>query len=344
MTSQEENSDESLQKRDIMSASSTPFDDIRALTQSIPARDEQIYSDVMAVIGPKGDDLRIIGRLNAPIAWLASWQGRRLPAIDRPLVAVFVGSHGAAAHVLGEDPAAGGAARAKLMTEGAAGVRAIASSYQTAFKVFEMGTELPCADMREEPSLSERDCAAAIAFGMEVVAEGADILALGNAGYGSATAAAAIAAALYGGQTSYWAGGSADIAPRRIAAVDAALKTHSNHLGDPLQVLARFGGRDLAGMAGAILAARHQRIPVLLDGFVVCAAAAILHSINPDALTHCFAAHATAEPAHKALLDRLGLDPIHDFQIGLGDGTGGALAIGTLKAAAAAANTLLEQV
>ena len=327
-----------------MTANAKPFDDIRALTQSIPAMDQQGYDEVLSVIGEGGDSLRLIGALDRPVAWLASWQGKHFAAIERPLVAVFVGSHGVAETVLGVDPAIGGAQRAALMTEGAAGVRAIAGAYQCAFKVFELGTEMPSADMTHGSSLSERDCAAAIAFGMEVIAEGADIIALGNAGFGSATAAAAIATALYGGQTNYWAGGSADMAPKRIAAVDEALKLHSEHLADSLEVLARFGGRDLAGMVGAILAARHQRIPVLLDGFVVCAAAAILHSINPRALDHCYASHATAEPAHKALLDRLGLSPILDFQIGVGDGTGGALAIGTLKAASAAANTLLEAV
>ena len=133
------------------------------------------------------------------------------------------------------------------------------------------------ADMTKAESLSERDCAAAIAFGMEVVAEGADIIALGNAGFGSASAAAAIALGLFGGTAEYWAGGEGEAAQARIKLVSEGAKLHKDLLGDPLEVLRCFGGRDIAGMVGAILAARHQAIPVILDGYVVCAAAAVLH-------------------------------------------------------------------
>ena len=107
-------------------------------------------------------------------------------------------------------------------------------------------------------------------------------------------------------------------------------------------MLRRFGGRDIAGLVGAILAARHQRIPVLLDGFVVCAAAAVLHKIDPGAIDHCYAGHISAEPAHGALLDRLGLSPLLDMGIGVGDGTGAGLAMGQLKAAASAAALMSE--
>jgi len=121
-----------------------------------------------------------------------------------------------------------------------------------------------------------------------------------------------------------------------------ATNVHKTSLSDPLEILRCFGGRDISGMVGAILAARHQSIPVILDGFVVSAAAAILHEINPDSISHCIAGHVSSEPAHNALLDRLGLSPLLDFDIGMGDGTGAAMAIGTLKSAAAAIQTMGE--
>ncbi|WP_033315005.1 nicotinate-nucleotide--dimethylbenzimidazole phosphoribosyltransferase [Robiginitomaculum antarcticum] len=317
-----------------------PFDDIRALINSVPPRDNDCAEQLETALGH--DPLRFLGDLSAPVTWLAGWQGTLRPDITRPLVAVFVGSHGVAQRVLDTDPAAGAAARVKLLTEGPASVRSLAATAEAAFKIFELGTEVPCADMTEGPSLSERDCAAAIAFGMEVVAEGADVLVLGNAGYGAATAAAAVARGLYGGQTEYWAGGSADIAPKRIAAVSAATKLHSDHLTDPLEILARMGGRDISGMVGALLAARHQHIPVLLDGFVCCTAAAILHHINPDAIANCYAAHATREPGHKALLERIGKPPFLDLGIGVGDGSGAILAMGMLQSACRAATTMAD--
>ena len=313
-----------------MTSTGRPFDDIRALTDSMPEADESACDHVKHVIADFGETLSPLGSNAHYAKWLAKWQGRA-PSIDRPLVTVFAGSHGVAKDVFGDDVIPRAQARVKAMTEGAAGVRGVAVSLQAAFKVFELGIEYPAADFTQEPSLSEKDCAAAIAFGMEVVAEGADIIALGNAGFGSATAAAAIALGLYGGTAEYWAGGEGEAATSRIKAVNAGTALHKNLLSDPLEVLRCFGGRDIAGMVGAILAARHQAIPIILDGYVVCAAAAVLHKIHPNSIDHCIAGHVTAEPAHQALLDRLGLKPMHDMGIGIGDGTGAAFALGTLR-------------
>ena len=108
----------------------------------------------------------------------------------------------------------------------------------------------------------------------------------------------------------------------------------------PLEILRHYGGRDIAGVVGAILAARHQRIPVILDGYVVCAAAAVLHRINPSTLDHCIAAQVTIEPAHQALLDRIEKTPAMELEINIGDGTGGAFALSALKAAAAGLRSL----
>ncbi len=319
--------------------SGRPFDDIRALTDSMPQADEASCDHVKHVIADFGEYLSPLGRNTRYAKWLASWQGKA-PSIDRPLIAVFAGTHDVAKQGSDDDIISRAQARVKSMTEGAAGVRGVSTSLQAAFKVFELGIEYPAADFTAEPSLSEKDCAAAIAFGMEVVAEGADIIALGNAGFGSATAAAGIALGLYGGTAEYWAGGDGDAASSRIKAVAEGANLHKGLLSDPLEVLRCFGGRDIAGMVGAILAARHQAIPVILDGYVVCAAAAVLHKLDPESIAHCIAGHVTAEPAHQALLDRMGLEPMHDMGIGIGDGTGAAFALGTLRSTCQALATL----
>jgi len=317
-----------------------PFDDIRALVSSIPELGEE-HSELVTdkLINSLGD-LKPLGKMDKAVSWLAAWQHTSNPTIEKPLVAVFVGTHAIAKTVFEADPVALAKKRVTSLSEGKASVRGIAAAQNAAFKVYEMGIEIPCADMSEEPTLTERECAAAIAFGMEVVAEGADIVILGNAGVGSATAAACIARGLYGGTTDYWAGGKNESAHRRIAAVKKAAARHKDYLNDPLEVLRRFGGRDIAGMVGAILAARHQKIPVLLDGFVSCSAAGVLHKIAPNALDHCLAGHVTTEPAHGALLDRIGKKPLLDLGIGIGDGSGAALALGVLRAAAAGSNEL----
>jgi len=145
---------------------------------------------------------------------------------------------------------------------------------------------------------------------MEVVAEGADIIVLGAAGLGAATASAAINIALFGGAANYWAGGEG--AEDRIKVVQAGIAKHT----------------------------RHQRIPILLDGYVSCTAAAILHAVDPSSIDHCIASHQSAEPAHDALLSRLGLTPVVNLEINIGDGTGGALALAVLKAAGAGLTSL----
>ncbi|MBL4870282.1 MAG: nicotinate-nucleotide--dimethylbenzimidazole phosphoribosyltransferase, partial [Robiginitomaculum sp.] len=202
-----------------------------------------------------------------------------------------VGTHKVAKFVSGSDPVAQAKNRVEMLSSGQAALRGIATSQGAAYKIYEMGIEEPAGDMQIEASLSEIECARAIAFGMEVVSEGADLIIIGNAGIGTATAAAGITRGLYGGAAQYWAGGQGEAAQRRIEAVGIATHFHKDILTDPLEVLRCFGGRDIAGMVGAILAARHQNVPVLLDGYAVCSAAAILYALNPLALDHCLAAH-----------------------------------------------------
>ncbi|WP_409431821.1 nicotinate-nucleotide--dimethylbenzimidazole phosphoribosyltransferase [Litorimonas sp. RW-G-Af-16] len=326
------------------SATANPFDDIRALMAKMPEADEAIHDSVMAATQVLGRSLHPVGKLDETLAWLASWQGAAMPSVARPLISVFAGTHGVASEVFDGDVIAYSKARVASLTEGRSAVRGIAANSGAAFKVYEFGIEHPSNNFTQGPSLSERDCAAAIAFGMEVVAEGADVIVLGNAGIGAATAAAAIALGLYGGGEEYWAGGHGEDATRRINAVEAGAQEHKGHMSDPLEILRIFGGRDIAGIVGAILAARHQRIPVILDGYVVCAAAAILHKINPASIDHCMAAHVSQEPAHQALLDRMTMKPMLDLELNIGDGTGGAMAMTMLKAAAAGLLTLQDGV
>lgn len=317
-----------------------PFDDIRKLTANLPTGDLEAEKRLAEKLETSLGGLKPLGRLDKAVSWLARWQSTDEPGLSKPLVSVFIGSHDVTKYILDADPVAGAQARIDAMSSGSASVRGIAGAESAFFKVFEMGIHAPAADMRTEPSLSEAECAAAIAYGMEVVAENCDIIVIGCAGFGTATAAAGISRGLFGGTAGYWAGGEGAQAKRHIAAVEMAATTHKDMLGDPLEILRCFGGRDIAGMVGAILAARHQNIPVLLDGYAVCSAAAILHALNPAALDHCLAAHISVEPAHGALLDRIAKKPLLDFGLGIGDGSGAALALGVLRAASAGAREL----
>ncbi|MFN8995880.1 MAG: nicotinate-nucleotide--dimethylbenzimidazole phosphoribosyltransferase, partial [Pseudomonadota bacterium] len=206
-------------------------------------------------------------------------------------------------------------------------------------KVFELALDIPTGDIASGPALDEAACAATMAFGMEAIAGGTDLLVLGEMGIGNTTIAAAIYHGLYGGEARQWVGrgtGLDDVGlQRKIAVVEEAVALHRPHLGDPLEVLRRLGGREIAAIAGAIMAARLQRVPVILDGYVVCAAAAVLNAIDPSALDHCIAGHLSAEGAHAKVLRRLGKKPLLDRGMRLGEAAGGALAVAVVKAAVA---------
>jgi nicotinate-nucleotide--dimethylbenzimidazole phosphoribosyltransferase len=259
--------------------------------------------------------------------------------VERPTVVVFAGNHGVVAQGVSPYPASVTEQMLKNFSSGGAAVNQICATYGAGLKVFELALQLPTKDITQAPAMEARECVATIAFGMEAIAGGADLLALGEMGIGNTTVAAAIYTALFGGKAEDWVGRGTGVddegLKRKIDAVERALELHRDHLSDPFEVLRRLGGREIAAMVGAILAARMERTPVLLDGFVVCAAAAVLHALDSSALDHCLAGHVSAESAHAKALEKLGKKPLLDLGMRLGEGSGAALAIGVVKAAVA---------
>jgi len=322
-----------------MPASALPFDDIRTLLAELPAIDQ----DAVAAVRERDRELTkpagALGRLEEIVEWLAGWQGKAPPTIERPLVCVFAGNHGVVAQGVSAYPASVTRSMVENFGAGGAAINQICATFNLGLKVFELALDIPTRDMTEGPALEEAECAATFAYGMEATASGADLLCLGEMGIGNTTAAAAIYLALYGGTPQDWTGRGAGVddtgLARKNAAVARALDLHGAHRKDPLEVLRRLGGREIAALAGAIAAARMQRIPVLLDGYIACAAAAVLHAMNPAALDHCLAAHVSAEGGHREVLRRLGKAPLLDLGMRLGEGSGAALAAAIVKAAAA---------
>ena len=202
-----------------------------------------------------------------------------------------------------------------------------------------MNLETPTADIVEAPAMSEEECARAIAYGMMAVEPGIDALAVGEMGIANTTVAAALCLALFGGDAADWTGPGTGVAGAALEAkrevVAAAVARHRPEAADPFELLRRLGGLEFAAMAGAILAARMGRVPVVLDGFSAGAAAAVLYAADPRALDHCVAGHVSAEPGHRLLLERIGKPPLLDLGMRLGEASGATLALCLLKAAAA---------
>lgn len=315
-----------------------PFDDVRDLITrpSVPDDEasKQVF-DALLSMGREGD----YGKLGEAAAWLSGWQGRYPPRVESPTLAIFAGSHGIVSGGVSLSSNANTRDKVDALREGRSPLSAISTQVGANIRVFELAIDRPTANIADEAAMSQRECAATIAYGFEALEGEPDVLALGVIGAGIGTAAAAVACALYGGSPEYWVRPGpqipADMGAQRIKLVNDALKLHRGHMDDPLEALRCLGGRELAACVGAIVAARHQGIPVLIDGFATTIAAGIVHAINPLAIDHVRAAHVTRRPAHEAAMERIGLTPMINLEFNTGGGMGSAAAIGLLKTACA---------
>ena len=314
-----------------------PFDDIRALIADLPGPDEEASARTAwresQLIKPPG----ALGRLEDISTWLSAWTGKSPPQVTRPIVAVFASDHGIAARGVSAYPQSVTRQMIEAIAAGGAAISVLAQQAGAGLKVYDLAVGQPTPDIVTTDAMTAKECVATMAYGMEVLAEGTDLLDLGEVGIANTTVAAALALALFGGEASAWTGPGTGVSGDMRRAKEEAVAQTVARLGegphDPLAILARIGGREFAAIAGAILAARLQRIPVVLDGYAVTAAAAVLHQLNPQALDHCIVGHVSAEPGHQALLDRLGKSPLLNLGLRLGEGTGAALAVLMIKAA-----------
>jgi len=281
-----------------------------------------------------------LGRLEELAIWLSAWQQRHPPTLDKPLCLVFAGNHGVTVRGVSAFPSAVTAQMVANFAAGGAAINQLCKTYGAALDVIPLELERPTADFTQEPAMSEAECTAALAAGWNAVKPGHDVLLVGEMGIGNTTAAATLAAALFGGTGADWAGPGTGLDPsgvgRKATVIDAALAWHTRALADPLEALRRVGGRELAAICGAVAAARVRNIPVVLDGFVATAAAAPLYKIDPEALDHALAGHVSAEPGHRRLLQALNKDPLLALGMRLGEASGAAVALGVLKGAVAA--------
>lgn len=317
------------------------FEEIRGILRTLPAPDQAAQTEVVRrqaeLTKPPGS----LGRLEEIVEWLAAWQGRAHPRVEHPRVAVFAGSHGVARRGVSAYPPEVTAQMVKNFQDGGAAINQLAAAIDADLRIYELDLAHPTGDFTQGPAMSETRAARAMAYGMMAAEPGIDVLCLGEMGIANTTTAATLSAALFGGTGADWAGPGTGVAgaalTRKIAVIDAALAHHKDAVAarDPFALLAAVGGEELAAIAGAVLAARMGRIPVLLDGYVCTAAAAVLYAADRHALDHCLVAHRSAEPGHQRLLAAIGQRPLLDLDMRLGEASGAALAVPILKAAVA---------
>ncbi len=308
-----------------------PFDDIRNLVEAFPSPDAEGLEKVRSRREERRPGGPELGQLDDLVEWLAAWQGACSPSITRPGIAIYGAAYGGAI-ALGEDP---DQARRHIdaIRSGTAPVNVTASEQGAGLRVFDLALELPTQDISEGPTFTEPECAGTVAFGMEAVAAEMDLMILADAGCGSTLAATALASALFDldpadcafSASGELSAGQADLITRARARMGT--------MRDPLEILAEIGGRETAAQVGAIMAARIQGIPVLLDGASAALAAALVQVLSPRGLDHCRLASSGAGPGASLLAKKLGLKPLTDLSIEHSQGLAGTLALNLVRSA-----------
>ena len=289
---------------------------------------------------------------------LAGITGRDRPRFPRKAVIVLAADHGVAIEGVSAYPQAVTAQMVANFVAGGAAINVLARQAGARVVVGDLGVavDIPqSGDIKQKkvgygtrnmaagPAMSMDEALAAIIAGIDILEEeaetGLDIVVTGDMGIGNTTAASAIVAAITQRATVEVTGRGTGLTDEgwhhKVAVIDQALLVNQPALDNPLDVLAKVGGYEIAGLIGVILAASARRIPVVIDGFISGAAALIATEICPAARDYLIAAHLSVEVGHRVILERLQLAPLLNLNLRLGEGTGAALALPLIDAAAA---------
>lgn len=299
-----------------------------------------------------------LGRLEELAIKLAGITGQPIARLDRKAVVVMAADHGVAAAGVSAYPSAVTAQMVLNFLAGRAAINVLARRAGARVVVVDVGVaaDLPThpglvarkvragtRNMVEGPALTRDEALAAIQAGADVleseVASGLDLVATGDMGIGNTTASSAILAAIVGCAAADVVGRGTGVddsgLARKVAAVERALRVNRPDSADPIDVLAKVGGLEIAGLVGLILAAAGRRLPVVVDGFISGAAALVATELCPAARDYLIAAHSSVEIGHRLMLERMELVPLLNLDLRLGEGTGAAMALHLLDDAVA---------
>lgn len=328
---------------------------LQALIRRIPPPDEEARAAVRArqdrLTKPPGS----LGALEDLSARVAAAQGTSRPTASRKTILVMAGDHGVVEEGVSAWPPEVTAQMVGNFLAGGAAINVLARQVGARVVVADLGVASPLPDhpalrrrrvadgtanLARGPAMTREQALDALSHGRSLLEEeharGLDVVGLGDMGIGNTTSSAALAAALTGLPPAILAGPGAGLdaagVQRKVEVLERALRLHRSS-DDGLEILARFGGFEIAGLAGAALAAASLRVPVVVDGFIATAAAMVAVRLAPGAKPYLVAAHRSREPGHTAMLEWLGLEPLLDLQMRLGEGSGAALAMALVEAA-----------
>jgi nicotinate-nucleotide--dimethylbenzimidazole phosphoribosyltransferase len=309
------------------------------LSAPLPAFDDEWMRSAVSRQNTLTKPLGSLGKLEEISSFLCGWQQTLTPRTEKAYTLIFAGNHGVTAQGISAFPAEVTAQMVGNFSNGGAAINQLCKEIPSTLRVIPLSLENPTKDFTVSPAMSADECTQAFEIGINSVPKDADILVIGEMGIGNTTVAAALAYALVGGKAADFVGAGTGIddagKKRKTEVIEKAVNLHRKNLGDTLSMLAHIGGREQAAMAGAIWQARQLRVPVILDGYVVTSAAATLILNDKTALAHCLAGHLSVECGHKKLLNFLGIEPILNLNMRLGEGSGAQVALAIVRAAVA---------
>lgn len=329
----------------------------RSIEAPVAAMPEVSSPEIAEAIRVRWDSLTkprgSLGVLEQSIVKLGCIQHRVMPSLGCPAIFVFCADHGVACEGVSPYPSAVTREMARNFLRGSAAINVLARRIGAVTKIVDAGVAGPRIDglincrvaegtqnFACVPAMSRDQAAAATEHGVKLSSQAArefDIVALGEMGIGNTTAASALLCAFTGATPEEAVGRGAGLddagLQKKREVVAAALALHVVDSGDPLSVVAAFGGFEIAMMAGFVLGAAHERLPVIVDGFIGGAALLVARAFYPLIGEHVFWGHKSAEPGHARLIREVDGVPLLDLEMRLGEGTGAALAMSILMAA-----------
>ena len=297
-----------------------------------------------------------LGRLEELSIQIAGIKRSRLPVLKDKVIITMAADHGVCAEGVSAYPQVVTQQMVLNFLDGGAGINVLARHIGARVIVVDMGVleglkphpELICntidfgtKNMTQGPAMTRQQAVATIEAGITLVENeikrGLDIVGTGDMGIGNTTAASAVCAAITGRPVADVTGRGTGINDEeltcKVSVIERALSVNQPDPNDAIDILAKVGGFEVGGLVGVILAAAANSIPAVIDGFISGAAALIAHKLSPQVKDYLIAAHISTEPGHRLMLEYLGLSPILDLQMRLGEGTGAALGISIAEAA-----------
>ena len=322
-----------------MTFSLSTIDDYRNAVATLPFANEDARKSAENRQGQLAKPRGALGRLEDLAIWMASWQGVEKPQLNAPACLIFAGNHGVASLGVSAFPAEVTVQMVGNFAAGGAAINQLTAAAGSSLDVIALDLDTPTKDFTQGPAMSYDETLDAMSKGAEAIPLDSDLIMVGEMGIANTTAAAAIGLASLGGSASNWVGPGTGVDAKTVslkaAVITKGIEVNKDMMSDGLSMMSAIGGRELAAIAGAVLAARHRNIPVLLDGFISTASTLPLLMDNPHVLDHCLISHRSQEPGHNIIIEKTGKNPLIDLGLRLGEGSGAATALPILRAAIA---------